>query len=199
MPNSKTVHVGPGRQAPAASPSPTDTLHWPCSCTSAAHTLEAAECYPTTTIAEPCAITNPNPKQCPLSCQLGEVALEQWAPWGRPPFGALMQLCFCMARVLSVSSTNMLSNRAEKPVCPPGPCCTLEFAVPSRPDGQQPKLMYAVSPCRMDRLARSPGGCDWSQLVRLCSRCREVVPMHGAALCGGRAEAVSGRRAVVEE
>ena len=23
---------------------------------------------------------------------------------------------------------------------------------------QQPKLMYAVSPCRVDRLARSPGG-----------------------------------------
>ena len=79
------------------------------------------------------------PKQCPLSCQLGEVALEQWAPWGRPPFGALMQLCFCMARGLPVAIAYLLSNRAEKPVCAPGPCCTLEFAVPSRPDGQQPK------------------------------------------------------------
>ena len=77
--------------------------------------------------------------QSPLSCQLGEVALEQWAPWGRPPFGALMQLCFCMARGLPLSSTHMLSNRAEKPVCPPGPCCALEFAVPSRPGRQQPK------------------------------------------------------------
>ena len=96
--------------------------------------------------------------QSPLSCQLGEVALEQWAPWGRPPFGALMQLCFCMARGLPVAIAYLLSNRAEKPVCAPGPCCTLEFAVPSRPDGQQPELMYAVSPCRMDRLARSPGG-----------------------------------------
>ena len=32
------------------------------------------------------------------------------------------------------------------------------------------------------------GGCKWSQLVRLCSRCREVVPMHVGALCGGRAD-----------
>ena len=123
-----------------------------------------------------------------MSCQLGEVALEQWAPWGRPPFGALMQLCFSTARGLPVAIAYLLSNRAEKPVCAPGPCCTLEFAVPSRPDGQQPKLMYAASPCRMDGLARSPGGCDWSQLVRLCSRCREVVPMHVGALCGGRAD-----------
>jgi len=68
-----------------------------------------------------------------------EVALEQQAPWGRPPFGALMQLCFGKARVLPVAITYLLSNRAEKPVCPPGPCCTLEFAVPSRPGGQQPK------------------------------------------------------------
>ena len=30
--------------------------------------------------------------------------------------------------------------------------------------------------------------CDRSQLVRLCSRCREVVPMHVGALCGGRAD-----------
>ena len=89
---------------------------------------------------------------------VGEVALEQQAPWGRPPFGALMQSHFSMARVPSVEIIYLMSNRAEKPVCPPGPCCTLEFAVPSRPDGQQPKLMYAVSPCRMDRLARSPGG-----------------------------------------
>ena len=42
------------------------------------------------------------------------------------------------------------------------------------------------------------GGCNWSQLVRLCSRCREVVPMHDGVLCGDRAEAVRGRRAVVE-
>ena len=96
--------------------------------------------------------------QSPLSCQLGEVALEQQAPWGRPPFGALMQLCFCMARILPVAIAYLLSNRAEKPVCAPGPCCTLEFAVPSRPGGQQPKKMYAASSCRMDRLARRPGG-----------------------------------------
>ena len=68
--------------------------------------------------------------QSPLSCQLGEVALEQWAPWGRPPFGALMQLCFGTARDLSVAIAYLLSNRAEKPVSrPPGPCCALEFAI----------------------------------------------------------------------
>ena len=70
---------------------------------------------------------------------VGEVALEQQAPWGRPPFGALVQLCFGTARGLSVAIAYLLSNRAEKPVCAPGPCCTLEFAVPSRPGGQQPK------------------------------------------------------------
>ena len=55
------------------------------------------------------------------------VALEQQAPWGRPPFGTLMQLCFGMARS---AITYLLSNRAEKPVSrPPGPCCALEFAI----------------------------------------------------------------------
>ena len=78
-------------------------------------------------------------RQSPLSCQLGEVALEQQAPWGRPPFGALMQLCFGKAQVQPVSITYLLQNRAEKPVCPPVPCCTLGFAVPGRLGGQQPK------------------------------------------------------------
>ena len=64
------------------------------------------------------------------------------SPWGRPPFGALMQLCFCMARGLPVSSTHMLSNRAEKTVCPPGPCGTLEFAVPDA--GNQAGAVLAV-------------------------------------------------------
>ena len=64
------------------------------------------------------------------------VALEQQAPWGRPPFGTLMQLCFGMARE---AITYLLSNGAEKPVSrPPGSCCALECAVPSRPSGQQP-------------------------------------------------------------
>ena len=67
-------------------------------------------------------------------------ALEQQASWGRPPFGTQMQLCVGMSRELSVEITFLLSNRAEKPVSrPPGPCCTLECAVPSRPGGQQPK------------------------------------------------------------
>ena len=86
-------------------------------------------------------------------------ALEQQASWGRPHFGTQMQLCVGMSRDLSVDITFLLSNRAEKPVSrPPGPCCTLECAVPSRPGGQQPKKMYAASSCRMDRLARRPGG-----------------------------------------
>ena len=59
------------------------------------------------------------------------VALEQQAPWGRPPFGTLMQLCFGMARE---AITFLLSNRAEKPVSrPPGSCCTLECASESEP------------------------------------------------------------------
>ena len=39
-----------------------------------------------------------------------------------------MQLCFGKARDLPVATTYLLSNRAEKPVCPPEPCCTLGFA-----------------------------------------------------------------------
>ena len=73
---------------------------------------------------------------------VGEVALEQQAPWGRPPFGALMQLRFSMARVPSVAIIYLLSNRAEKTVCPPGPCGTLEFAVPDA--GNQAGAVLAV-------------------------------------------------------
>ena len=40
-----------------------------------------------------------------------------------------MLLCFGTARVLSRAISYVLSNRAEKPVCAPGPCCTLEFAM----------------------------------------------------------------------
>ena len=96
--------------------------------------------------------------QSPLNCQLGEVALEQQAPWGRPPFGAILQLFFGRTRGICIESECPSSNRAEKRVEAPGPCCTLEFAVLSRPDGQQPKKTYAASPCRMDRLSPRTGG-----------------------------------------
>ena len=40
-----------------------------------------------------------------------------------------MLLCFGTARVLSRAISYVLSNRAEKPVCAPGPCYTLEIAM----------------------------------------------------------------------
>ena len=137
--------------------------------------------------------------QSPLSCQLGEVALEQQAPWGRPPFGTQLQLCVGMSRELSVEITFLLSNRAEKPVSrPPGPCCTLECAVPSRRVGSSRNRCMRPRPAAWTSSPLALGACNWSQPVKLCSRCREVVPMHGEALCGDRAEAVRARRAVVE-
>ena len=119
----------------------------------------------------------------------GKVALEQQAPWGRPPFWALVQLCFGIARDLSVAITYLLSNRAEKPVSrPPGPCCTLECAVPSRRVGSSRNRCMRPRPAGRTGSPPALGGCNWSQPVRLCSRCREVVPMHVGALCGGRAD-----------
>ena len=38
-------------------------------------------------------------------------------------------LFFGTARVLSRAISYVLSNWAEKPVCAPGPCCTLEIAM----------------------------------------------------------------------
>ena len=68
----------------------------------------------------PCAVEN---------CMSGEVALDHQRARYRPRSGALMQLCFGTARGLSVAIAYLLSNRAEKPVCAPGPCCTLAFAM----------------------------------------------------------------------
>ena len=86
--------------------------------------------YPGSSPFFPCAVEN---------CMSGEVALDHQRARYRPRSGAILQLCFGTARGLSVAIAYLLSNRAEKPVCAPGPCCTLEFAVPSRPGGQQPK------------------------------------------------------------
>ena len=97
----------------------------------------------------PCAVEN---------CMSGEVALDHQRARYRPRSGAILQLCFGRTRGLCIESEYPLSNRAEKRVEAPGPCCTLEFAVLSRPDGQQPKKTYAASPCRMDRLSPRPGG-----------------------------------------
>ena len=114
---------------------------------------------------------------------------RHWQPWGRPPFWALVQLCFGIARDLSVAITYLLSNRAEKPVSrPPGPCCTLKCAVPSRRVGSSRNRCMRPRPAGRTGSPPALGGCNWSQPVRLCSRCREVVPMHVGALCGGRAD-----------
>ena len=52
----------------------------------------------------------------------------------------MLQLCFGRALALCIESECQLSNRAEKRVDAPGPCCTLEFAMPQSlllsPNGQ---------------------------------------------------------------
>ena len=118
-------------------------------------------------------------------CHVGEadlhVALEQQAPWGRPPFGTLMQLCLGMARE---AITYLLSNRAEKPVSrPPGSCCTLECAVP-------PARTASPAPSGDARIAHE-------RRSRLDGRCRDgsATPWGRSQTCGRctRVQAGSGR------
>ena len=92
--------------------------------------IERTNSYPGSSLFFPCAVEN---------CMSGEVALDHQPARYRPRSKAMLQLCFGRTRGLCIESEYQLSNRAEKRVEAPGPCCTLEFAVLSRPDGQQPK------------------------------------------------------------